>query len=166
MSETRQTSTSKKTRTTAPARKDAFLASFAQHGIVSRACRDADIDRSAVYQWKEHDAEFLVRYNLALEDAKDAIREEIRRRAHDGWDEDVYQLGKYAGTVHKYSDTLLIFHAKMLMPEYREKQQIEHSGPGGGPLQTVEIYKVRLPDNGRDGPAQGDTQDGLSLKIR
>jgi hypothetical protein len=145
-----QNSTHKKTRLTTPARKEAFLASFAQHGIVSRACRDADIDRSTVYLWKEHDAAFLVRYNQALEEAKDAIREEVRRRAQDGWDEDVYQLGKYAGTVHKYSDTLLIFHAKMLMPEYRDKQQVELTGPNGGPLQSVEVYKVRIPDNGRD----------------
>lgn len=150
MSENQQNSTPKKTRLTTPARKDAFLASFAQHGIVSRACKDADIDRSLVYQWKEHDDEFLMRYNLALEEAKDAIREEVRRRAQDGWDEEVYQLGKYAGTVHKYSDTLLIFHAKMLMPEYRDKQQVELTGANGGPLQTVEIYKVRIPDNGRN----------------
>lgn len=134
MSESQQTSTPKKARLTTTARKDMFLASFAQHGIVTRACRDAEIDRSTVYQWKEHDAEFLVRYNNALEEARDAIREEIRRRAQDGWDEDVYQLGRYAGKVHKYSDTLLIFHAKMLMPEYRDKQQIEMSGPGGGPV--------------------------------
>lgn len=106
----------------------AFLASFAQHGIISQACQDADINRSTVFRWKEHDASFLVRYNQALEDAKDAVRGEIKRRAQDGWDEAVYQLGKYAGTVHKYSDTLLIFRAKALMPEYREKQQIEVNG--------------------------------------
>lgn len=152
MSDERQTSMTKKTRLTTPVRKDAFLASFARHGIVSRACKDAEIDRSLVYQWKEHDDDFLIRYNIALEEAKDAIREEVRKRAQDGWDEDVYQLGKYAGKVHKYSDTLLIFHAKMLMPEYRDKQQVELTGPNGGPLQTVEIYKVRLPDNGRNTP--------------
>lgn len=123
MSTNRQISTTKKTRTSAL--QDAFLESFAQHGIVTRACKDAGIDRSTVYVWKEHNEQFLVRYNHALEEAKDAIREEVRRRAHDGWDEEVYQLGNYAGTVHKYSDTLLIFHAKMLMPEYREKQQID-----------------------------------------
>lgn len=122
----RQSATPKKTR--ACAKQEAFLESFAQHGIVSRACKDAEIDRSTVYRWKEHDDKFLVRYNLALEEAKDAIREEIRRRAHDGYDEEIYQLGHYAGTVHKYSDTLLIFHAKMLMPEYREKTQVEVSG--------------------------------------
>lgn len=128
MNENQQSSTTKKTRLTMPARKDAFLVSFAQHGIVTRACRDAGIDRSTVYVWKEHDETFLLRYNQALEEAKDALREEIRRRAVDGWEEEVYQLGKYAGSVHKYSDLLLMFHSKALMPEYREKTQIEVSG--------------------------------------
>lgn len=127
-SEKQQKSTTKKTHLTTDARKSAFLTSFAQHGIVTRACRDAGIDRSTVYLWKEHDDQFMMLYNHALEEAKDEIREEVRRRAQDGWDEDVYQLGKYAGTVHKYSDILLMFHAKMLMPEYREKTQVEVSG--------------------------------------
>ena len=144
-SERQQNPTHKKTHLTTAARKDAFLSSFAQHGIVSRACKDASIDRSTVYTWKEHDDQFLVRYNHALEEAKDAIREEVRRRAQDGWDEDVYQLGKYAGTVHKYSDTLLIFHAKMLMPEYRDKSTVDVNTHG-----TVEVYKVRIPDNDRN----------------
>lgn len=30
------------------------------------------------------------------------------------------------------------------------KANLEHTGKDGGPVQTVEIYKVRLPDNGRD----------------
>jgi|SRR5581483_842304 len=140
-----RSATPKKTRMSA--KQDVFLESFAQHGIVSRACRDADIERSTVYRWKEHDETFLVRYNFALEEAKDAIREEVRRRAHDGWDEDVYQLGKYAGTVHKYSDTLLIFHAKMLMPEYRDKQPDININ---NTLHTREVYKYRIPDNGRN----------------
>lgn len=111
----------------ASALQDGFLESFARHGIVAKACRDAGITRTTLYRWKEHSNEFLSRYNLALDDAKDEIREEIRRRGQDGWDENVYQLGKHAGTVHKYSDTLLMFQAKALMPEYRDKQTIEQN---------------------------------------
>src|SRR5260221_9054353 len=114
-SEKPQNSTPKKTRVTTIVRQNEFLAAFAQHGIISKACKETDIDRKTVYNWKEHSDDFLFRYNLAIEEAKDAIRAEIHRRAHDGWDEDVYQLGHRAGTVHRYSDTLLIFHAKALM---------------------------------------------------
>jgi hypothetical protein len=107
-----------------------FLEAFATHANVMVSARVAGIHRSTVYEWLEHDEDFSFAYNLAKEDAKDTLRAEIYRRAHEGWDEDVYQLSKFAGTVHKYSDTLLIFHAKMLMPEYRDKQSIELSNNG------------------------------------
>jgi hypothetical protein len=133
-------------------KKALFLESFALNANVMLSARAAGVSRQAVYQWLEKDEDFAFAFNLAKEEAKDTIRAEIYRRGVEGWDEDVYQLAKFAGTVRKYSDTLLIFHAKALMSEYREKQQIEHSGPGGGPIQTqqIEVYKVRLPDNGRD----------------
>ncbi len=101
-----------------------FLDSFTHHGIVTHAARDAGIHRKTVYDWLEHDEDFSFAFNQAKEAAKDEIRAEIRRRGHDGFDEQVLVGGKIH-TVHKYSDTLLIFHAKMLMPEYREKQSID-----------------------------------------
>lgn len=107
--------------------QDIFLEEFSIHGNVTQACRVVRIDRSTLYRWKEHDEEFSLRYNQAFEEAKDNIRAEIRRRGHDGFDEQVLVGGKIH-TIHKYSDTLLIFHAKMLMPEYREKQQLEVTG--------------------------------------
>jgi hypothetical protein len=33
-----------------------------------------------------------------------------------------------------YSDSLLALLARARLPEFREKQRIEHSGPGGGPI--------------------------------
>ncbi len=146
MSEIQQSLTPKKTRLTLAARKNAFLVSFAQHGIVSRACKDANVSRTTVYQWKEHDTEFLVRYNLALEEAKDAVREEIHRRAQDGWDEEVYQLGHYAGTVHKYSDTLLIFRAKALMPEYRDKIDVNNVNQTIHQMSISEAMRMLSPE--------------------
>lgn len=102
-----------------------FLEEFAKHAIVLTAARSAGVSRQMVYKWLEHDQDFSFAYNLAKEDARDVLRTEIYRRAKEGWDEKVYQLGNFAGTVHKYSDTLLIFHSKALMPEYREKQQLD-----------------------------------------
>jgi transposase len=102
-----------------------FLDAYAQHANVMVAARAVGIHRSTVYEWLEKDQDFSFAYNLAKEDAKDTLRAEIYRRAHDGWEEPVYQLGYLAGTVQKYSDTLLIFHSKALMPEYRDKQQVD-----------------------------------------
>lgn len=113
----------------ARSKKELFLDAFAECGIILRSAQVAGISRRTVYKWLEHDEEFALAYHQAKEDAKDVVRAEIHRRAVEGWDEEVYQLAKFAGTVHKYSDTLLIVRAKALMPEeYRERQQIEHTG--------------------------------------
>lgn len=128
-------------------KKELFLDAFAEHGIVLKAAQSAGIDRRTVYKWLEHDEKFMLAFNQAKENARDIVRAEIHRRAIEGWDEEVYQLGKYAGTMRKYSDTLLIFHAKALMPEYRDKQHIDVSGSltintqwGGGSLDEEEVH--------------------------
>lgn len=106
-------------------RQRLFLEAYAKHANILVSARAAGIHRSTVYDWQEHDQDFSFAFNLAKEDAKDVLREEIYKRGKEGWNEEVYQFGLLAGTVHKYSDTLLIFHAKALMPEYRDKQSID-----------------------------------------
>ena len=122
-----------------------FLEAYAQHANVMLSAREAGIHRTTVYDWLEHDEDFSFAYNHAKEDAKDTLRAEIYRRGVEGWDEDVYSFGKFQGTVRKYSDTVLIFHTKALMPEYREKSQIDVNTN----VKAVEIYKIRIPDNER-----------------
>jgi hypothetical protein len=145
MNEQPDTNLTPKKKLSTKQRQRAFLAAFAEHGNVLLSAQKAGITRTTVYTWLEHDEDFFFAYNQAKEDAKDVLRAEIYRRGKEGFDEAVYQLGKYRGTVRKYSDTLLIFHAKALMPEYREKQSLEVTTPG-----AIEIYKVRIPENGRD----------------
>ena len=102
-----------------------FLKSFGRDANVLKAARSAKVHRSTIYDWLEKDETFSFLYNQAKEDAKDVLRAEIKRRGKDGWYEPVYQAGKLVGQVRKYSDTLLIFHAKMMMPEYRDKSQLD-----------------------------------------
>ena len=116
--------------------QELFLDSFRETANVRDAAKIAGVDRNTVYQWCKSSKVFKSAYDAALEDANDAIRSEIRRRAIDGWNEEVYQNGFCAGTVHKYSDTLLIFLTKARMPEFRDKQQVELTGKDGGPIQT------------------------------
>ena len=113
-----------------------FLDAYAEQANVMVAAKMAGIHRTTVYVWLETDEDFSFAYNQAKEDAKDTLRAEIYRRGKEGWDEPVYQMGYLAGKVRKYSDTLLIFHAKMLMAEYRDKQQLEVTGKDGGPIQV------------------------------
>ena len=107
----------------------AFLAAFQETANLTSASEAAGIDRTLVRYWQEHDETFSFQYHAAEEVANDRLRAEIVRRAVEGWEEPVYQLGRYAGTIRKYSDTLLIFQAKARMPEYRDKSpQLETDG--------------------------------------
>lgn len=125
------------TRPTAEERRvaqETFLKAFANNGNVRAACMAAGIDRSTVHYWAEHDEPFSMRYTLAKEDVNDAIRAEIYRRGMFGDEEYVTSMGKVVYhdgaplTIRRKSDVLLMFHAKSRMPEYRDKQQVEHSG--------------------------------------
>ncbi len=127
-------------RLTKAQRKEAqekFLKSFASNGNVRAACLSAGIDRSTVHRWNEHDEQFSMQYNLAKEDVNDTIRGEIFRRAMIGDEKYVVSGGmvvEYQGkplTFRAKSDTLLIFHAKARMPEYRDKQHIDVSADFG-----------------------------------
>jgi hypothetical protein len=128
--------------------QDKFLKAFASNGNVRAACMSAGIDRQTVYRWSEHDEQFAMKYNLAKADVDDAIRAEIYRRGMFGEERFVVAQGKIVYgpdnpdgtrgkplTYKEKSDTLLIFHAKSRMPEYRDKQQVELTGNNGGPVQ-------------------------------
>jgi hypothetical protein len=113
----------------------AFLKSFANAGNVRAACMAANVDRSTVRQWEEHDTDFSLKYGQSKLDVDDAIRGEIYRRGMFGEEKIVVSMGKVVYdkdgkpmTTREKSDTLLIFHAKARMPEYREKQEVTHSG--------------------------------------
>ena len=98
------------------------IASFRQLGVVRYACEDAGIDRGTWYNWIEQDPEFAAAVKKAKEDAIDVLERAAIERGR---------------TV---SDTLAIFLLKSQRREvYGERQQLEHTGPGGGPLQTQQV---------------------------
>jgi hypothetical protein len=125
--------------------QEKFLKAFASNGNVRVACLAAGVDRSAVHYWAEHDEQFNMRYNLAKEDVNDAIRGEIYRRGMFGDERYVTSMGKVVYhddkplTIREKSDTLLIFHAKSRMPEYREKQQVDLNANVTGSVQTSDL---------------------------
>ena len=112
-----------------PEKRAAFLSALADCGNVADAARQAGIARNALYLWKRDDSDFAAEWEAALIAGGETLEEEAVRRARDGWDEPVWYQGQQVGTVRRYSDTLLIFLLKGLMPEkYGERQKIEHSG--------------------------------------
>jgi len=116
--------------TTTVAKKRLFLLDYAKSGNVWQAAKHAGISRAIHYVWLEADAEYKRKVEDAKQDACDVIDAEIRKRA----------TRKKAP-----SDTLLIFHAKKLMPEYRDNYRVDLAGAGGGPLE-IQVRFVNPPE--------------------
>lgn len=119
--------------------KKRFLESFRQHGNVSRACRDINLSRATLYVWKEHDADFMMLYEVAEVEATERLEEAAYLRAVVGTAQQtpIYHQGAQIDTVTKteYSDTLLIFLLKARAPgKYRE------NAPAGAGTFAVKAY--------------------------
>lgn len=109
-------------------RRAAFLKALADSGNVSEAARAAKASRSRAYQLKAEDPDFAAEWADALEVATDALDAEARRRAIDGVESPRFHQGKIAGTVKKYSDTLLMFLLRAHRPDlYRERAGLTNS---------------------------------------
>lgn len=130
------------------ARKAAFLRAFALTGNVSEAARQADIDRTTPYGWRDADQDFAAAWEVAEQESIDRLELEARRRAHDGVERLKVSGGKVVTYTtedgrevpiveREYSDTLMVLLLKAHRPEkYRERSSMEVSGPGGGPIES------------------------------
>jgi hypothetical protein len=74
-----------------------------------------------------YDPEFEKRVDEAIEAYTDSVREEIHRRAIDGWVErGIYDKeGNHLGDVRRYSDRLLEIHIKKHDAGYREHVSVD-----------------------------------------
>jgi hypothetical protein len=108
------------------------------------AASQLDVRKQRLYEARAEDEVFAAAWAEAYERGQalrlDVVRDEIRRRAVDGWDEPVYQRGELAGYIHRQSDLLLIFEAKRLDPAYRDNARLELTGAGGGPVELQAGY--------------------------
>lgn len=109
----------------AHAKRDAFLAAFAELGTLTHAAARVGTGRSSHRYWMEHDPEYPALFAEAAQQANDNLEREARRRAVEGIDKPVYQGGNLVGSIREYSDTLLIFLMKGALPaKYRERVEI------------------------------------------
>jgi hypothetical protein len=128
-------------------RKALFLAELARHGVVARAARAASphSENGCAMSFRDarrEDPDFAVAWEEAMEQARGALEFELHRRAVEGWEEPIYggrHKEKVVGTVRRYSDRLLELRAKALLPEYRERRQVEL----GGGLDVKHAAKVQ-----------------------
>ena len=105
-----------------------FLEAFAAGWSVTEASKRAGVARQRFYDLAKVDERFAAEWVEADAMGLDFVRDEIRRRAIDGWDEPVYQQGELAGYIRRKSDRLLELEAKRRDPAYRERAALELSG--------------------------------------
>jgi hypothetical protein len=126
-----------------------FLKWFEEYASVTRASKKSKVPRSTIYEWLKNIPEFKTNYEASCKIAIDVLQDEAIRRAHEGTVRPVYQGGEKVGSIREYSDTLLIFLLKGLLPEtYKDRAQHEHSGKDGGPIETTVTHKVIFEDMG------------------
>ena len=119
----------------------AVLAAFQETGDVRLACKLAEVGRSSHYRWLKVDSAYRAAMERARIMAGDILEAEAHRRAVEGVEEPVgWYKGQAGGTVRRYSDVLLMFLLKGVLPE-RYKDRVE---VGGSLLQNIDIR--RLPD--------------------
>lgn len=106
----------------------------------SEASRAAGIDRSTITKAKERDKEFAAQLEDALEEGRDRIRGEVRRRAFGYEHQQVIGDGSVV-TVMRYSDQLLKMLAIAVLPEFKDQS----AGSAGV---TVKFYRNVDGENG------------------
>ena len=104
----------------------AFLAAYAQTGIITKAAEIAGIHRNNHRLWLKEDAEYAEAFKESHQEACDNIEAEMRRRAIEGVQKPVFYKGEVCGYITEYSDTMLAMLANGFMPEkYKQNARIE-----------------------------------------
>lgn len=118
--------------------RTAFLDYVRKHKTCSvrEACEQVGVKRKQIRHLKRVDDEFAGDYREARGYANEQIVAEISRRAIEGWDEPVFHNGEIVGEIRKFDGRLLTLLAKAYVPEFRDVTRLEHTGPGGGPVEV------------------------------
>lgn len=122
----------------------AFLAAFAHLRNISRSALFVGISRRTHVHWMQDDS-YREAFAEATKDGDDSLIQAATRRARDGIDEPVYQMGSLVGFKRVYSDSLLQMLMKGAMPD-TFKERTEHSGSVQMPAAAVRPLS-KVPDD-------------------
>ncbi len=126
-----------------------FLKHYAAIGVVTAAAKITGIDRQRHYEWLEdvRFPDYPERFARATHEAAEVMEAAMVSRGVQGWDEPVYQGGELVGHKRVYSDRLLEIGLRARLPEkYSERQRLEHTGAGGGPIETRTLATSTMTD--------------------
>jgi hypothetical protein len=121
-------------------KKRQYAAAMALLGTSVRACEAVGVNRGTPYtaQWRE-DTELQAALAVAQEMYGQVLEAEIDRRAVQGiWKPTGWYQGEPGGYIREYSDLLLIFRAKGLMPDkYKDRVELR------GGLSLIDYSRLR-----------------------
>ena len=123
--------------------KPLFLDTLRGTGNVRLAASNADVARQVAYRARDSSPTFRADWDEALEEARELLEAEARRRAAVGVEEPVFYKGAVVGHIRKYSDNLLMFLLKAHWPDkFRENVSVDQrvSGRDGGPVKTEHTF--------------------------
>ena len=139
-----------------------FLKAYAECGVSYIACEAAGVNPATRINWVKKDPWFAEQFKQAVENYRDKLEYEIHDRAVNGVDVPIIgrkqvELGKdvmgnpvfgpedaIIGTKKQKSDLLLMFHAKKVNPEYREKYEAPKEDRHSGADSPMARITVRL----------------------
>jgi len=117
-----------------PKAQEQFLRALARTGRMWQSYEIACVSPAAVLAYRQLNPQFDQAVKDAMDQYCELLEKEIHRRGVDGVDEPVFYLGSICGYVRRYSDKLLMEHAKRHIPAYRQQvtltQHLSHSGLG------------------------------------
>jgi hypothetical protein len=116
-------------------RQIAFLSSFEICCCVRSAARAAAVTRKTHYGWLQHDPAYVIAFEAARRVAADLLESEAIQRATTGWLVPVYYQGRQCGSVRRYSDGLMMFILRGLMPEKYGNKKPQIPATASAPVQ-------------------------------
>jgi hypothetical protein len=112
----------------------AYLAALSVSGQPTKVAKELRLDYMFILDLKKSDNGFREKFDEAMRCAFEFQEDEVRRRAFQGYERPIYQMGKLVGHETVYSDALAMTMLKAGAPEkYNPKtiQTIEHAGAVG-----------------------------------
>lgn len=122
---------------------EAFLIWLSKGYSPKFAAEKCGIRRETFFDWRDKDQVFAAAWKKAIDEGTDFFEDEARRRAADGIDRPVFQMGECVGFTREYSDSLLAMQLKGRRPE-RYGDKVAHTGGDGGAIKHhIEVEFVK-----------------------